>query len=228
MAVVFAVTMLLMVPPYLWWPRYMPFKLVVYFLPQALSIAVPCALLIALAWSRPARQSRQWLGAMIAAGAICSAFCFVTSAWWLPSANQALRVSMARQLGPGWGGPPNLPELTIGELRHQVNWARTVHAEWRELFFAYYMRWAFPFASLSLALLLLALHRRGVARRWLVLAVLPIIFGYYALMNAGRAYGVAGDIGELTAATAAWLPNVVVVLVASAIFALGAPHGAIE
>jgi lipopolysaccharide export system permease LptF/LptG-like protein len=226
LAAMFVVAAMLTVPPYLQVTAHYTSARFVYLLPQALVIAIPFALTIALACSRPARPSRQWLRAIVVSSVICSAVCFVTLAWWTPSANQAFRVSIARESGVCRGdctgsSVRGLPELTIGELRRQVNWTRTVHAEWRELFFAYYLRWAFPFASLSLVLLMLALHRRGVARRWLVLAVLPIIVGYYILMNAGRAYGIAGDVGELTAAAAAWMPNVVVILVAAAISALG-------
>jgi hypothetical protein len=230
LAVMFVVMTLLMVPPYLS-AKYRG----LYLLPSSLVIAIPFALTIALALSRPDRQSRQRLRTVVAAGVICSGLCFVTLAWWAPSANQALRVSLARESGVcpadsacNGNSVRGLPELTIGELRRQVNWTRTVHAEWRALYFTYYMRWAFSFASLSLVLLMLALHRRAVARRWLVLVVLPILFGYYVLMNAGRAYGIAGDVAELTALATAWMPNAVVILIASAIFALGAPRGAAE
>ena len=231
LAVMFVVTMLMIVPPYIGLAHGLTARLL-YLLPQALVVAIPIALTIALAWSRPARWSGQWLRTVVAAGVMCSALSFVTLAWWTPSANQAFRVSMAREAGvcPGdciGSSVRGLPELTIGELRRQVNWTRTVHAEWRELFFTYYMRWAFPFASLSLVLLMLALHRRGVARRWLVLAVLPIIFGYYVLMNVGRAYGIAGDVGELAAAAAAWMPNVIV-MAAATMFASGTRQRVIE
>jgi hypothetical protein len=226
LAVTSAVTLLMMVPPYLTagplHERQLPFLV-----PQALVIAIPFALTIALAWSRPARQSRQWLRAMIAAGAICSAFCFVTLAWWTPAANQAFRVSIAREHG-GSTPPRGLPELTIGELRQEMNWASTVHADWRELKFMYFIRWAFPCASLSFALLMIALHRRGATRRWLLLSVLPMIFGYYVLLFVGRSYAIDGGVSELMASAAAWMPNAVVILVASAIFALGAPQGAAE
>jgi hypothetical protein len=214
LAVMFAVTMLLMVPPYLTFSRYVYFRFV-YVLPQALVVATPLALTIALAWSRPARQSRQWLRAIVVSGVICSAFCFVTLAWWLPSANQAFRVSIVRQFGGSAKNPPNLPELTIGELRRQVNWTRTVHAEWRELFFTYYMRWAFPCASLSFALLMIALHRRGMSQRLLLVSTVPMLFGYYVLVFVGRSYAIDGTVSELTAFAAAWMPNVITLLIAA-------------
>ncbi|HET6956776.1 MAG TPA: LptF/LptG family permease [Vicinamibacterales bacterium] len=227
LAVMFVVTMLMIVPPYMGLAHGLTARLL-YLLPQALVVAIPIALTIALAWSRPARWSGQWLRTVVAAGVMCSALSFVTLAWWTPSANQAFRVSLTREFGGQTDPPRGLPELTIGELRRQVNWAGTVHAEWHELAFTYYMRWAFPFASLSLVLLMLALHRRGVARRRLVLAALPIIFGYYVLMYAGRAYGIAGDVGELTAAAAAWMPNVIVILAAAAMFAFGPRQRVVE
>jgi lipopolysaccharide export LptBFGC system permease protein LptF len=232
LTVMSAVTLLMMVPPYLQSARFMTFARLLYLLPQALVIAVPFALMIALGWSRPVRRSRQWLRAMIAAGVICSAFCFVTLAWWTPAANQAFRVSMAREFGASFP-PRGLPELTIGELRREMNSPTPVDASLREritheLTFTYYMHWALPCASLSFALLMIALHRRGVRRRWLLLSVLPIVFGYYVLLFVGRFYAIGGGISELTASAAAWMPNAIMILIASAIFALGAAQRATE
>jgi hypothetical protein len=167
-AVMFVMTMLMAVPPYLRVARDTTAD-VLYLLPQALVVAMPFALTLAFAWSRPARRSRQWLRASVASGVICSAFCFVTLAWWTPSANQAFRVSVARSRGWSVDPPRFLPELTIGELRHQMHWPTTIPASWGELAYTYYNHWAFPCASLSLALLMVALHRRGVTRDLLCL-----------------------------------------------------------
>jgi lipopolysaccharide export LptBFGC system permease protein LptF len=227
LAVMFVVTMLMMVPPYVRSARYITFGLL-YLLPQALVVAVPFALLVALASSRPVRRSRHWLRAIVASGVICSAFCFVTLAWWTPSANQAFRVGMAREVDRAADPPRGLPELSLGELRQRLSWASEVRGDGRALAFTYYMHWAFPCASLSLALLMIALQRRGAARRWLLLSVLPILLGYYVMMFAGRAYAIALGGGELTAAVAAWTPNAVVILVALMISARGAAQRATE
>ena len=225
LAVMLVVTTMLMVPPYLQVARYTSTGLV-YLLPQALVIAIPFALTIALAWSRPGRLSRHWLRTVVAAGVICSGLCFVTLAWWTPSANQAFRVLMTRELRGQADPPRGLPELTLGELRQEMNSPTAVHASLgeratNELAFTYYMRWAFPCASLSLALLMIALHRRGVRRRLLLFSALPILFGYYAVMFTGRAYAIGGS-GGVPASAAAWLPNAVVMLVAVAISVRGA------
>lgn len=200
--------------PYLWRWRFAagrPF----YLLPQALVIAVPIAMTLAIAWaSRPASRSRRTLTATIASGAVCAIFMFVTVAWVLPAANQAFRVSVARENGLRGEPAPGLPEMTIGELRHQLRWASQVRADWRELEFHYYWRWAFPWASLSLALLLVALGQGGLTRRFLRLSSIPILFGYYVLMFFGRRYALHSlwpSIGG------AWMPNVVTVIVAAAI-----------
>jgi lipopolysaccharide export LptBFGC system permease protein LptF len=135
---------------------------------------------------------------------------------------------VARELGRSSDPPRYLPELTIGELRQQLNWATAVRAASRELAFTYYMHWAFPCASLALALLVLALQRRGATRRRLLLSALPILFGYYVVMFAGRAYAIAVSGGELTASVAAWMPNAVVILAALVISVRGAAQRAPE
>jgi hypothetical protein len=226
-AVTFVVTMLMMVPPYIRLAHGFTVRLL-YVLPQALVVAIPVALTTALAWSRPARRAGQWLRAVLVCGVMCSALSFVTLAWWAPFANQTLRVALVRQFGGSARNPQNLPEMTIGELRRQVNWTRTVRAERRELFFAYYMRWAFPCASLSFALLMITLHRRGVSRRWLLISALPMLVGYYVLLFAGRSYALDGSVSELMAFAAAWTPNVVVILVAAAVSVPGTAQRVLE
>jgi hypothetical protein len=227
LAATLVATMLLMVPPYLQAARYTSAGFV-YMLPSSLVIAIPVALTIALAWSRPARASGRWLRRVVVAGMVCSALCFVTLAWWTPSANQAFRVSMARELGGPADPPRRLSELTIGELRQQVNSWTAARAEWSELALTYYIHWAFQCASLSLALLMIALHRRGVRRRLLLFSAIPIVFGYYVVMFTGRYYAVGWGGGGLPASVAAWMPNAVVILIAFAVSALGAPQGAAE
>ena len=176
-----------------------------YLIPQALVVAVPMALTLTIAWA--SRSARQPLRAMIAAGAVCSVFVFVTLAWWVPSANQAFRVSVSSESGWLSSPPRGVHELTIGELRQQMKWTPAVDADRRELEFNYYMRWAFPCASLALTLLMVALRRRGVTRRSLLLAAPPIIFGYYVLMFAGRAYVMTG--GALPSPVGVWIPNAI-------------------
>ena len=191
-----------------------------YLVPQALIVAVPIAFTLATAWaSRPTSRSRHELTAAIAAGALCAILAFVTFAWWLPAANQAFRVSVARELGFVASPPPGPPEMTIGELRQQMKWATSVRADRRELEYLYHSHWALPLASLALVLLMMALRRRGAKRRSLILAALPILFGYYMLMFVSRAYALGG--GALPIAAATWIPNVVTVLTAAAVATLG-------
>jgi len=217
----FVMTLLLELPAL---TRYgTPFVLfsLLYLAPQALVVAVPIALTLAIAWaSRSARQSHRAMIGTLVSGAICSALSFVLLAWWVPPANQAFRVKWGWEAGMTYRPSPGPPEMTIGELRQQMTWATTGHANWvhvnqGELVYTYYFRLAFGCASLSLAILMLALRRRVVKRRSMVLAAVPIFLGYDVLMYFGRDYALHS--GVLQAAVGAWMPNVVTVLVAAAI-----------
>jgi hypothetical protein len=212
---ILALTMLFELPYLLRWQVTMTMARAVSLVPQALIVTVPMALTLAIGFARPsASQARQTLIMTIASGAVCAVFVFVTLAWWVPSANQAFRVSVARELGGSASPPRGVSEMTIGELRQQIKWAASVRADWRTLEFTYHSRWAFPWASLALALLMASLRRRGPTRRAMLLATLPILFGYYVLLFVGREYVLAG---ALQAALGAWMPNVVTLFAAAAI-----------
>ena len=193
--------------------------------PQALVVAVPTALTLAMASaSRSSERSHQRLTTMIAAGAICAVFAFTTLDWWVPSANQAFRVSVAWDAGMTYRPAPGPPEMRIGELRQQIEVGDEGHPDWvhvnrRELEFTYYFRWAFPCASLSLALLMISLRRRGSTRRWMLLAALPILFGYYVLMFVGREYPTGS--GAIPIPVYVWMPNAITLLIAAAMSTLG-------
>jgi hypothetical protein len=224
LALTLVLTALLELPQFVSTVRFGPTK-ALYLIPQAIVVAVPIALTLAIAWRSPStpRSRRFWNGA-VASAAVCSAFVFVMLAWWAPMANQAYRVTVAREIGMTYRPPPGPPEMPIGELRQQMTWATTGHARWahvnlRELEFTYYFRWAFGCASLSLVLLLVALGQRGATRRSMLLAVLPILFGYYVLMFVGRAYAIGG--GALPVAVDVWMPNAITLAIAATISMFG-------
>ena len=225
LALLFAMTLLLE------WPlltrsRTRSGLLLLYLAPQALVVAVPIALTLAIAWaSRRAPRSRQSIAGTIAAGAICSALSFVIFAWLVPPANQAYRVSMAHEAGMASPPFPGPPEMTIGELRQEMKRWTALHARWRELEYLYYFHWAFGFASLSLALLMTALRRRSVRRRFMLIGVMAIFVGYYSLMFFGREYALRG---AFQVAIGAWLPNAITLLTAAAISMLGTRHQVTE
>src|SRR5262249_4291904 len=160
----------------------------VYLAPQALVVAMPMALTLAIAWaSRRAPRSRKSIRGTLAGGAVCSILSFVILAWLVPPANQAFRERWAWETGMTYRRSPGPPEMTIAELRRQMKWAATGHPNWvhvnqRELVYTYYFRFAFGLVSLPLAILMLALRRRVATRRSMLFAAVPIFFGYDALM----------------------------------------------
>jgi hypothetical protein len=213
-ALTLALIALLMVPPMR--VQHLTSARALYLVPQALVVAVPISFTFSIAWaSQSARASRQSLTLIIGAGVACSVLAFATLAWWMPSANQAFRVSMARELGVPASPARGLAEMTIGELREQMKWATTVHADWPQLEFQFHFRWAFGVVSLALASLMGALGLRGVRRRSMLVAVVPILFAYYVLMYVGRGYALAGTSTAWQPAAGAWMPNAIVLLTAA-------------
>lgn len=222
LVLVAALTVLLELP--FWFDVRFRFTLTraLYLMPQALMVAVPISFTLAVAWARRlVNPSRVATTAVVASSAMCAAFAFVTFAWWVPSANQAFRISAARELGGPAVPVRGLPELTIGELRGQMKWARAARADWRALEYTYYSRWAFPWASLSLGLFVLSVRRRGAGRRFMWFAGVPIVLGYYALMFFSREYSLSEVLSPMAGA---WMPNVVTLLAAGAIAIRATPR----
>jgi hypothetical protein len=211
LALTFALTVLLALPPILKADVKIVGTSAVYLIPEGLVLAVPMALTLAIAWA--GRSTRQSPRATIIAGVVCSIFMFVTLAWIMPSANQAFRVSLTREFNQFAPPPPGPSEMSIGQVREQMKSTRTVNAETRDLQLGYYWRWALSCASLPLTLLMLGLRQRGASRRFMLLAGVSILFGYYVLLFVSRAYMLSSSM--LTPAAAAWMPNVVVTLIAA-------------
>ncbi|MBE3574916.1 MAG: LptF/LptG family permease [Firmicutes bacterium] len=106
-----------------------------------------------------------------------------------------------------------LDEMTMAELRRQLDlWGaargQVADSTVRNYAIQYYQRWAIPFASLAFALLGAPLGIQSVRSATSVgfgVSVL-IIFGYYLLLTLAAALGQGGTVSP---AVAAWLPNLV-------------------
>ena len=201
-ALTFAFTGLLVLPAILRMDVKVAGVRALYLMPQALVVAVPIALTLAIAWR--GQSMRRSFRATMAAAVVCSMFVFATLAWVVPSANQAFHVSVSQELGQS--SPPRGPaEMSIGQLRDQMKWTRSVNADGRVLQLSYYWRWALSCASLPLTLLMLGLRQRGASRRLMLLA------GVFV----SRAHLLSSS--TLTPAASAWMPNVVATLTAAII-----------
>jgi hypothetical protein len=187
---------------YLWRPGFdsrVPLYLAPQGLPLALTIGVTLGMLFGLEGRDASRRVTSWLLAMAAGAAVVS---FVDLAWITPAANQAFRVAMS--------GNPALvrgaPELTLGEL-----WQFSSPG----FAFNFHTRVALAFAPLVLALFALTIVRAKLARRWIagVSAVIALV-GYYMLLYGGRSLVLEGRVPPYAGA---WLPNMVVALLAGSL-----------
>jgi len=90
----------------------------------------------------------------------------------------------------------------------------------RRLQFAYWIRLAYPFATIALLSLALALFRIA-RRRWvLLLTVFLAAFGHYTLGYEGREILLNTSVPVIVAA---WLPNIVLISVAGAVMRMSHP-----
>jgi hypothetical protein len=205
---------LFMLPPLLrmpsiWWPA------VLYLVPQAVPLAFPMGLTIGiLCGLRPGNVSHRVRTSVVVAAVVCSVVSFAVMAWVLPMGNQAFRECVHVQLR---GGDSNvmrasrpqkgLNELTIAELRRRLTVSFPDERGRRLVTFSYYERWAFPCATVTLALLAIAIVSRWRLPQFVVWVVAGSTFwAYYLVMFAGREYALAGTV---PAVAAAWLPNAV-------------------
>jgi lipopolysaccharide export LptBFGC system permease protein LptF len=170
-------------------------------------------------------------GAVLVLALVGSCVSLVATAWAIPAAGQAYRVSVARKINATTGAQASLTkgtkgavELTLGELNEQMNlYVRdggTKRA--RRLAHAYHLRWSLPCATFALALFALsAMPRRPVGRLVLSVAAVATCLAYYAVLLAGE---VLGQQGTLPAYAATWLPNTVFAGGSAALLILGT-HG---
>jgi hypothetical protein len=197
---------------------------VISLVPSALAVAMPLGtglgVTIALAGRRVSRRLAVNVGALALVSSFVS---FINIAWLVPEANQSFRAATFAAVAPGRPAPPRGEnELTFAALSRAINlelkrgWP-SGSGGWtnvRRLQFAYWNRFAVPFATLALvsvALSLVTITRR----RWaLLLTVFLAAFGWYALLYLERDTVLHSNIPVIVAA---WLPNVVLVSIAGGV-----------
>jgi Lipopolysaccharide export system permease LptF/LptG len=200
---------------------------IVSLIPQALTMSIPIGLTIGIALG-VARQrvSARLAAALAAATAVISIGSVANVGWVLPNANQTFRAAMwegvARLRGQQNLLPVKLergePELTFGELAERIHkYGASPPGSWEwwranSLRLHYHTRWSLAFASLALALFSASLAA-STRRRWVVgVGVVAVIVGYYIIQYSGRALTLRGD---LSPPVAAWLANVVTLMVSA-------------
>jgi lipopolysaccharide export LptBFGC system permease protein LptF len=158
--------------------------------------------------------------AILLAALVCSFASFITLAWVMPASNQAFRVATAWTAGADQYPQRGVNELTMTDLAQRARMLRQ-EGETRQslgLFFRYHQRWSLACATLVLAILgLLVVEGRPGMRLGTGLAACGL---YVLLMRVGETS--AGN-GVVPVVVLAWLPNIVVLLVAMAVKARRVP-----
>lgn len=110
--------------------------------------------------------------------------------------------------GAGVSSAKEPQEMTLSELKENIELLKAQGAPSRRLEVRYNQRFAIPWASVVFVLVgapLALSHHRASSSVGVGLSVL-IIFVYYVLLSLGQAFG---DAGEIPPALAAWLPNLI-------------------
>jgi hypothetical protein len=194
-----------------------------YAIPQALQASIPIGLTFGILWGlgqMPA--SRRTRVAVLALAFGASVVSFTMVAWAVPISNQAFRVAIV-----GRSLPKDTNELTLGELRSQIEAGRGVAPtvspfDTRRLTLRYHQRWALASAPFVLALFAMACTSRRRWRRMMsFLAGALAIAVYYAIML--WALG-AGRDELLSPFAAAWAPNAVFLMLSVVIMRFTSPR----
>lgn len=200
-------------------------RVAMFLLPQALAISIPAGLMIGVAIGLAGQKVSVRLASALATVAlVCSIGSVANIGWLLPNANQAFRIAMARRIGLA---PPvkGDAELTFGELDRLIQRRGGFPVgsyEWdgvNRLRIGYHARWAIAFATFVLTLFAMSLVQCS-RRRWTMgIGVVAGLFGYYVLLYVCRFFALNH---ELAPPAAAWLPNLILALMAMALMALSA------
>jgi hypothetical protein len=191
-------------------------KLLLYLIPQGLTIAVPIGIMIGILRGWAGRTvSRRSSSAILATAFVCSLAMFGMLAWIVPASNQAFRVTLV-----GHDLLKGLHELTLGDLSRQVAWE--LHPlqgdpSIRQLATEYHLRWALSCTTFIFALFGLAvIPRRSAGRTSIGLAACAIYFAYYITVFDGTE-PLRAQVGGLPPFAIAWLPNVVMIVASAAL-----------
>jgi lipopolysaccharide export LptBFGC system permease protein LptF len=183
-----------------------------YLIPQAIPIAVPNGLLIAIVLGVRASLSSRLILSILSLAAICSVVSFLTLGWWAPASSQWYRT---RVIGHDVARSEN--ELTLGELGTRIDQIRAFDpdAPAIRLSVLYHNRWALsatPLIVAAFAVLIAGRNRRSPVGRvfWAVLSA-----GAFTLllvwMNA------LAFRGSLSPPLGAWMANLSLLAVTSAL-----------
>jgi hypothetical protein len=145
-------------------------RMLVYLIPQGLSIAVSVGLTLGvLALLGGHAISRRAVCAAIGVAMAVGVMSFVNAEWVTPPANQAFRVALSERAG----FPPSrgFSELTFGELRQQLDLAArnpstVVTSDLHDMAVMYQGRWAVSLAPLMFTIFALVLGARRPLARW--------------------------------------------------------------
>jgi hypothetical protein len=211
-------TVALVIPPLLTWPRWrgdpgFTALLLVTLLPQALPLSIPAGLCVAVLWAMRGKVAT-WrrVGTVLGIALACTVIVWAVLEWVMPAANQGFRELVAARLSDGRAvtlerGPNELGLSRLSE--------RSDPAAVRQ----YQVLWAICFASAPLGLLAVALARyvrRAASAVALALALCNFYYVILWICAASKAGPTLATLG------AAWAPNVVCVLLGSAL--LVRPH----
>jgi hypothetical protein len=178
--------------------------------PQALPLSIPGALTVGVLLANRGRvitRRRIWM--VIATAVACAVVVWTVMEWIVPDANQAFRETVARQVA-GNGGTVNLAR-GLNELRLSVLGQR----EDLEAIRHYHVLWALCFAAIPLSLLACGVTTYIRRAESAVLVAIGLSNAYIAAVVW---VDTAAIFGQLPPVAAAWLPNTLTLLVASAFF----------
>jgi hypothetical protein len=184
-------------------PRPFDARDLLYLLPQALPIAVPIGLTIAIVSGLRAPQAGRLAVWILTAAVMCSAVSLLTLGWWAPASNQAWRTRIA-----GREIPKGENELTLGELGTRIVEIRAFDpaAPARRLSVIYHTRWALSVTPLVLAVF--ALMVAGHSGRTAVGSAFATVVSLsgFALLLTWTSY--LAFRGSVPPWLGAWLPNI--------------------
>jgi lipopolysaccharide export LptBFGC system permease protein LptF len=189
--------------------------LLLYLIPQAITVALPTALTCGIICGLGGRVvSRRLRSCVLAIALGCFFVSFAAMGWIIPTANQAFRVAVSGQADMSRG----LSEMTRGELSQRLASAEETGSSTssvRRLDWTYQQRLALPCAAVALALVAVGAAPRRPRRAWVLwAAAYGVCAGYYLLFALAQ---IAGKQGSLPIFLAAWLPNLACGVVAVAL-----------
>jgi hypothetical protein len=206
------VTVLLVLAPLAQWPAWRDdpafgVRLSVALIPQALPLSIPAGLCVAVLWALRG-QTATWrrAGTVLAVALTLTTVVWVVLEWIMPHANQGFREMVAARLANGRAPvlEPGLNELGLSRLGQRTDPAAVRH---------YQILWALCFASAPLSLLASGLApyvRRGTSAVALATALAT---AYFATLWVSA----AGTSSPVPASLLAWTPNLLFLLIATAL-----------